>query len=376
MEYEADFLCRYHFEQAMSHSLPETIRLPKGQVKYEFEATVERAGMMTSNLDGRTEVLVVRNPNELSEEAANPIAVFKNWLPLSKDNELIRTCRQDQLHYEMVIGGHSFPLNGTIDLALKFTPLAKVRLHRIRVYISENIIYQNQKRGYYRTETPRMYLLHETKAGSPHISSRVNNDTRPPPLTTSVNFISRNLIRPSRVPTQPEQRSPQQRNVSHDVVSDESLLGDIESPNAEIRSTEFEIGVPLPGCQLLRGVFREGEEKDPSIEWYAFHHDLTWEKANVTHWIKVVFRISREETNGGKRKFWDLNINAPIKLTSVYTHPAVNGNVNNVVSCTTMVTSLRSLSPNNTSEYPLLLPDRLSLYKSKTILPAASTRPS
>src|SRR5579864_4948419 len=86
--------------------------------------------------------------------------------PNTRTPEQQLTRRQDQLHYEMVISGHSFPLNGTIDIALKFTPLAKVRLHRIRVYLSENISYQTvHQGGHYRGEPPRMYLLYEKTAG-------------------------------------------------------------------------------------------------------------------------------------------------------------------------------------------------------------------
>jgi arrestin-related trafficking adapter 3/6 len=212
----------------------------------------------------------------------------------------------------MVISGHSFPLNGTIDIALKFTPLAKVRLHRIRVYLSENTIYQDPEKGHYRGETPRMYLLYEKKAGTPKEEPAPPSDEpRKSALTRSYEYVSRQLA----IPPPRGELVHQQPDISHEVSINSSLLGDIESPHAEITSTELELSIPLPGCPLLRGVFREG--KEGPLEWFAFHHDITWEKVVVTHWIKVVFRISRQEEQGGKRKFWDLNINAPIKLTSV-----------------------------------------------------------
>lgn len=50
-----------------------------GSVRYELEATVERAGAFKSNLYGKTEVLLVRNPAEQNLEIHEPISISRTW---------------------------------------------------------------------------------------------------------------------------------------------------------------------------------------------------------------------------------------------------------------------------------------------------------
>lgn len=50
-----------------------------GSVRYELEASVERAGAFKSNLAGKTEVLLVRNPAEQNLEINEPISITRTW---------------------------------------------------------------------------------------------------------------------------------------------------------------------------------------------------------------------------------------------------------------------------------------------------------
>ena len=50
-----------------------------GSVKYELEATVERAGAFKSNLSGKTDILLIRNPSEQNLEIYEPIYVTRTW---------------------------------------------------------------------------------------------------------------------------------------------------------------------------------------------------------------------------------------------------------------------------------------------------------
>jgi hypothetical protein len=50
-----------------------------GSVRYELEATVERYGAFKSNLSGKTEVLLVRNPGEQNIEINEPISISRTW---------------------------------------------------------------------------------------------------------------------------------------------------------------------------------------------------------------------------------------------------------------------------------------------------------
>jgi len=55
-----------------------------GFVRYELEADIERAGAFKSNLTGKTEILLVRNPAEQNLEIHEPISVARTWSkPLS-----------------------------------------------------------------------------------------------------------------------------------------------------------------------------------------------------------------------------------------------------------------------------------------------------
>jgi hypothetical protein len=50
-----------------------------GSVRYELEATIERAGAFKSNLTGKTDVLLVRNPSEQNLEISEPISITRTW---------------------------------------------------------------------------------------------------------------------------------------------------------------------------------------------------------------------------------------------------------------------------------------------------------
>ncbi|KAI7243368.1 hypothetical protein KC352_g14591, partial [Hortaea werneckii] len=103
----------YNFEFPLDSRLPETIDVELGSVKYELEAEVVRSGAFRANLEGKKEVTLIRAPAEGSLEQVEPIAISRNW--------------EDQLHYDIVISGKSFPLGSQVPIAFKLTPLAKVQ---------------------------------------------------------------------------------------------------------------------------------------------------------------------------------------------------------------------------------------------------------
>jgi hypothetical protein len=137
----------YNFELAIPQSLPETITANFGSVKYSLEALIERPGTFKPNLCGTREVLIVRAASDNNLEASEPIAISRDW--------------EDQLHYDIVIGGKCFPIGTTIPIAFKFTPLAKMRCHRIRVYVTENIEYFCKNKKVHRIEPTKKFLLKE-----------------------------------------------------------------------------------------------------------------------------------------------------------------------------------------------------------------------
>jgi arrestin-related trafficking adapter 3/6 len=69
----------YNFELPLDSVLPESVECDMGSVRYELEATVERYGAFKSNLSGKTEVLLVRNPGEQNTELNEPISISRTW---------------------------------------------------------------------------------------------------------------------------------------------------------------------------------------------------------------------------------------------------------------------------------------------------------
>ena len=70
---------RYNFELPIDSVLPESIECDMGSVGYELEATIERAGAFKSNLSGKTDILLVRNPAEQDLETYEPISITRTW---------------------------------------------------------------------------------------------------------------------------------------------------------------------------------------------------------------------------------------------------------------------------------------------------------
>jgi hypothetical protein len=67
----------------LDSALPESLECDMGSVRYELEATVERFGAFKSNLSGKSDVLLVRNPAELNLEIHEPISIARTWSVLT-----------------------------------------------------------------------------------------------------------------------------------------------------------------------------------------------------------------------------------------------------------------------------------------------------
>ncbi|MDA4131682.1 MAG: arrestin family protein, partial [Thaumarchaeota archaeon] len=143
----------YSFELPIDHHQLESIKLQYGSVKWELETTVERAGPFKPNLHGTREVSVVRVPDQMSLELTEPISISRQW--------------EDQLHYDIIISGKSFPIGAKIPIAFKLTPLAKVQVHKLKVLVTESIEYSTNDHRVTRKDRGRKVLLVEKAAGKP-----------------------------------------------------------------------------------------------------------------------------------------------------------------------------------------------------------------
>lgn len=141
----------YNFEHPLHLSLPETTNVTFGNVFYNLEATIVRQGAFKLNLVARMPIEIVRIPTQDNLEENEPIIISRDW--------------EDQLKYDIVIGRKSIILDSYLPLALRFVPLyGKVALHRIRVYLTENLEYYCHNQKVHRMEPQKKYLLLEYKA--------------------------------------------------------------------------------------------------------------------------------------------------------------------------------------------------------------------
>ncbi|KAL4934702.1 arrestin family protein [Aspergillus undulatus] len=274
----------YSFEFPIDGSLPETIKTELGFVRYDLEAIVERSGAFRPNLLGNLEVPVIRTPAEGSLEQVEPIAISRNW--------------EDQLHYDIVISGKSFPLGSQIPIAFKLTPLAKVECHRIKVYVSENIQHWTADKSVHRFQPAKKVLLFEKRA------DQASTSTYP---GSSMRVMAGGGI-------DWDQRAAAARGEEIVERGRTNLLGNLDSASA-VGPTEMEFNVQLPSCHEMRN-------RDES---QRLHFDTTYENIQINHWIKIVLRLSKQdERDPGKRRHFEISIDSPFHLLSC---KATQGNI-------------------------------------------------
>jgi hypothetical protein len=252
----------YSFEIPIDNNFPETTKLPLASVLWMLEVIVERAGTFKANLQGFKEIPVIRSPSEDSLELVEPISISRNW--------------DDQLHYEIMISGKSFPLGSRIPIAFKLTPLAKVQVHKLKVFVSECIEYNTTDRKVHRKDVARKILLLEKSAGKSlgkeHVGSEVKilrgGEPNPEERTQR-----RELARRRR-----EQEAAASGSEPTPLPEPaDNMLGDIDLGLEQfLGQTEIEMNVQLPTCEMM--------EKDRTKR---MAHDCTWKNVDVHHWIKV-----------------------------------------------------------------------------------------
>ncbi len=252
----------YAFELPIDHNQLETTKLQYGSVRWELETTVERAGAFKPNLHGTKEVSVVRLPDQMSLEMSEPISISRQW--------------EDQLHYDIMISGKSFPIGTKIPIAFKLTPLAKVQVHKLKVFVTESIEYWTNDRRVTRKDTGRKILLLEKSAGKPVDKQFSASEIR--------------VVTGGELP--PEQREEARRSAAARRTLEasrnngapaplpepcENILGDLDLGLESFwGSTEIEMNVQIPTCEMMT--------RDKLLR---LHPDCSWKNVNVFHWIKV-----------------------------------------------------------------------------------------
>lgn len=252
----------YAFELPIDHNQLETAKLQYGSVRWDLEATVERAGAFKPNLHGSREVSIIRLPDQMSLETTEPISISRHW--------------EDQLHYDIVISGKSFPIGGKIPIAFKLTPLAKVHVHKLKVFVTESIEYWTNDRHVTRKDPGRRLLLLEKVAGRPLDPKFAASDVRVlcgGELTPDQREEARRSAARRRMMEAARTRKPPEPLPD----PSDNLLGDLDLGLESFwGSTEIEMNVQLPTCDMMA--------RDKTLR---LHPDCSWKNVNVFHWIKV-----------------------------------------------------------------------------------------
>ncbi|KAM0561446.1 hypothetical protein ACHAPJ_003327 [Fusarium lateritium] len=282
----------YTFELPIDHHQLETTKLQYGSVKWELHATVDRAGAFKPNLHGTKEVSIVRVPDQLSLEMTEPISISRQW--------------EDQLHYDIVISGKSFPIGSKIPIAFKLTPLAKVQVHKLKVYVTESIEYWTNDKRVTRKDPGRKILLLEKSAGKPLDSNYASSEVR----TLRGGELDPEQRRQAReAAARRRTADATRRNTTAEPLPEPTanLLGDLDLGLETIwGSTEIEANVQIPTCEMM------AKNKELRL-----NPDCSWKNVNVFHWIKVVMRISRldpEDPTGTKRRHFEISIDSPFTV--------------------------------------------------------------
>ncbi|CCH42078.1 hypothetical protein BN7_1617 [Wickerhamomyces ciferrii] len=231
----------YNFEQAIPSSTPETIDATFGSVSYSLSVLIERSGAFKSNISTTLPIKIIRAQSEESVEDSEPIAISRDW--------------EDQLHYDIVIATKAIILNAYLPIAFKLVPLDKIKLHRIRIYLTENLEYYCRNKKVHRMEPIKKYLLLEHKA--------------PPP------------------PDLPPNADAKAKKMGNLLTSD----------GYDITAKEFEFQVYVP--QKLNN--RQN-----------LHPNTSYINIKSHHWIKICLRLSR--LIDGKPKHYEISIDSPIHV--------------------------------------------------------------
>lgn len=312
----------YSFELPIDHHQLETIKLQYGSVRWELETTVERAGAFKPNLHGTKEVSIVRVPDQMSLEMSEPISISRQW--------------EDQLHYDIMISGKSFPIGAMIPIAFKLTPLAKVQVHKLKVFVTESIEYWTNDRKVTRKDPGRKILLLEKSAGKPLDKQYEASELRiisGGELSPDERFHARETAARRRT-IEASRTNSMARPLPE---PSENLLGDLDlGLETYWGATEMEMNVQMPTCEMMA--------KDKSLR---MNPDCSWKNVNVYHWMKIVMRISRidpEDPTGKRRRHFEISIDSPFTVLNCratqantalpqYNSPEVLGDHRTQTSC-------------------------------------------
>lgn len=231
----------YNFEHPIPCSSPETISCAYGSIRYDLQITIERPGTFKSNIHTTKPLKVVRLQCEDSVEDSEPITISRDW--------------EGQLLYDIVIFSKSIVLDAFIPMSFCLRPTDKIKLHRIRVYLTESIDYYTKNKKIHRSENSKKVLLMEKKA--------------PPPPD---------------LPPDADAKAKKQGNL-------------LTSDGYDLTAREFDFLIYVPRKYNTRS---------------ELHPNTFNSQIKIHHWIKICLRLSR--VVDGKVKHYEISIDTPIHV--------------------------------------------------------------
>ncbi|KAJ7188705.1 hypothetical protein C8R46DRAFT_1157632 [Mycena filopes] len=131
---------------AIPPNSPPSMECNYGTVVWRLKANVHRPGAFASRLHAVREVIVIAAPIEDDAEETENIIVERHW--------------EQQLQYLISISGRSFPVGGVVPVSLTLMPMAKVKIHRLSIYLEEKVDYYSQMKRLARSDpVMRLQLL-------------------------------------------------------------------------------------------------------------------------------------------------------------------------------------------------------------------------
>ena len=191
-----------------------------------------------------------------------PISISRQW--------------EDQMHYDIVISGKSFPIGSKIPIAFKLTPLAKIQLHKLKVFVTESVEYWTNDRRVTRKDPGRKILLLEKIAGRPLERKYEQSEFR---VVSGGEMAPDSRDQARRAATRRRAMEAARTNRTPEPLPEqtENILGDLDlGLETYWGSTEIEMNVQTPTCEMMA--------KEKALR---LHPDCSWKNAHVYHWIKV-----------------------------------------------------------------------------------------
>ncbi|KIJ66043.1 hypothetical protein HYDPIDRAFT_87351 [Hydnomerulius pinastri MD-312] len=244
-----------------------TMKADHGSVIWKVKAEVKRPGAFKSKMSAYREVIVVCAPADDDTEETEGINIERQW--------------DSQLQYHIQIPKRSFPVGGKIPIQLTIMPLAKIKVHRIIVYLDERTEYYTQAKTHARSDPIQRATLLTVKQSS-------SDERHSEPILPLISDEPRAF-----------RKSPLHRFLGPD--DDESeMVSSYMGPGPW--SIRHHLRLP-ESCGILHPSNRA---KGSNIM--------------VDHSLKIILRVEKEDSTAeqiaGKKKLYDIVIHTPIQILS------------------------------------------------------------